>query len=493
MHVEERTASATLDAERPSAPVRETAERRDGIAVTSARAQYQRLHRLMALTDGACVVLALVLGRWVRYGWHGPADLLPIIVLAPFGNAGLFHAFRLYETHRFTAAEEFRRVFLAVTVGILVLVTLGFWSHSTLSRSWIAATWLFALALTLGARRLWHAQIRRERAIGALTFRTLIVGANREALALAASMAAPETGFAPVGLVRTSDEACPEGDVPVVGHIRDLRELIRREGADCVFVASSAVSVEEMKEIARLVRLEGLEVRVSASLPVVLASRLTAQPIGGVMSLALRPARLSRSQRALKRAFDLVVAGLGLVVTAPIWLVAAIAIKLDSPGPVLYRQRRVGEGGRPFVMLKFRSMYEDAEERLAELRPRSEVDGPLFKLRDDPRVTRVGRWLRRWSLDELPQLWNVIRGEMSLVGPRPPLPEEVAAYEEWHFARLEAPPGVTGLWQVSGRSELSFEEYVRRDLFYIENWSLAYDLFIVLKTIPTVLLRRGAY
>ena len=203
--------------------------------------------------------------------------------------------------------------------------------------------------------------------------------------------------------------------------------------------------------------------------------------------------RLVEKDPPLKPDDVLVIAGAGLILTAPIWLVAAVAIKLDSPGPVLYRQRRVGEGGRPFVMLKFRSMYVDAEQRLAELRPLSEADGPLFKLRNDPRVTRVGRVLRRWSLDELPQLWNVIRGDMSLVGPRPPLPEEVAAYEEWHFARLEAPPGVTGLWQVSGRSELSFEDYVRRDLFYIENWSLAYDLFIVLKTIPMVLSRRGAY
>ncbi len=472
----------------PSPPVTRPAE-----GVEPARVQYRRLYRLMGLTDGACVALALVLARWVRYGWHAPADLLPITLLAPFGTVALFRAFRLYESHRFTAAEEFRRVFLAVTLGVMTLATLGFWARSTLSRSWILTTWAFALVLTLAGRRLWHAQIRRERAIGRLTFRTLVVGANAEAVSLATAMRAPDSGFEPVGFVRTSEETCPELDPPVVGHIRELRELVHRERADCVFVASSAVSAEETKQIARIVRLEGLEVRVSASLPVVLSSRLSAQPVGGVMSLALRPARLTRTQRALKRAFDLVVAGLGLLLTSPLWIVVAVAIKLDSPGPVLYRQRRVGEGGRPFVMLKFRSMYEDAERRLDELRPRSDVDGPLFKLRDDPRVTRVGRWLRRWSVDELPQLWNVIRGDMSLVGPRPPLPEEVAAYEEWHFARLEAPPGITGLWQVSGRSELSFEDYVRRDLFYIENWSLAYDLFIVLKTIPIVLLRRGAY
>jgi exopolysaccharide biosynthesis polyprenyl glycosylphosphotransferase len=458
-----------------------------------ARLQYRRLYRLMGLTDAASVVLALVLGRWVRYGWHAPTDLFLVTLAAPVVTVGAFRGFRLYETHRFTAAEEFRRVFLALTVAMMALVTFGFWAHSTLSRGWILVTWGLALATTLVARRLWHGQIRRERAIGRLTLRTVVVGANREAANLASAMRAPGEGFEPVGFVRTSEETEPDLDLPVLGHIGELREIIRRTGAECVFVASSAVSSEETKQVARIVRLEGLEVRVSASLPVVFSSRLSAQPVGGVMSLALRPARLTRSQRALKRAFDLVVAGAGLLITSPIWLLAALAIKLDSPGPVLYRQRRVGEGGRPFVMLKFRSMYVDAEERLAELRPLSEADGPLFKLRNDPRVTRVGRLLRRWSLDELPQLWNVIRGDMSLVGPRPPLPEEVAAYEDWHFARLEAPPGITGLWQVSGRSELSFEDYVRRDLFYIENWSLAYDLFIVLKTIPIVLSRRGAY
>lgn len=464
-----------------------------GVGREPAQAQYRRLYRLMALTDAAGAVLAVALGRWIRYGWYAPTDLFLVTLAVPVAVFGLFRGFRLYETHRFTAAEEFRRVFLALTVAMMALVTFGFWAHSTLSRGWILITWLLALGATLGARRLWHAQIRRERAIGRLTFRTVVVGTNREAANLVGAMRAPEAGFDPIGFVRTAGEIEPGLDLPVLGHIEELRELVRRTGADCVFVASSAVSSEEMKHIARIVRLEGLEVRVSASLPLVLSSRLSAQPVGGVMSLALRPARLTRSQRVAKRAFDLVIAGTGLVLTSPIWLLTAIAIKLDSPGPVLYRQRRVGEGGRPFIMLKFRSMYVDAEQRLAELRPLSEVDGPLFKLRNDPRVTRVGRALRRWSLDELPQLWNVIRGDMSLVGPRPPLPEEVAAYEEWQFARLEAPPGITGLWQVSGRSELSFEDYVRRDLFYIENWSLAYDLFIVLKTIPIVLSRRGAY
>ena len=194
-----------------------------------------------------------------------------------------------------------------------------------------------------------------------------------------------------------------------------------------------------------------------------------------------------------KRLFDLAVSLTALALLVPLLAVIALLVKLGSPGPVLYRQQRVSRGGRLFELLKFRTMVVGAEYMVADLKARNEADGPLFKIRDDPRVTRVGRFLRRYSLDELPQLWNVLKGEMSLVGPRPPLPREVDAYEDWQLDRLEVRPGITGLWQVSGRSELPFDEYVRLDLFYIENWSLAYDLFIIAKTIPMLLAARGAF
>jgi exopolysaccharide biosynthesis polyprenyl glycosylphosphotransferase len=458
-----------------------------------ARLQYRRLYRLMAMTDGLVIALSLLVARLIRSGVRGPRDLILLALIAPVGAIVLFAAFRLYDVHRFTAAEEFRRIVLAVSLGMMGTVVLAFWSHSVMARGWMLLTWALALTLVLISRRVWHVHIRRERIKGRLTFRTLIVGTNEEAVELANTMDREQIGFGPVGFIRTAYGSWNGYGPASVGHIRNLRELIRRERADCVFVASSAISADEMKDVAKAVRLEGVEVRVTATLPQVLASRLSVQPVGGLMSLALRPARLSRPQRAAKRAFDLALASTALLLSSPIWLVVAIAIKLDSSGPVLYRQRRVGEGGRPFVMLKFRTMHVGADAKLQDLRHLSEMDGPMFKLRDDPRVTRVGRHLRRWSLDELPQFWNVMRGEMSIVGPRPPLPEEVAEYQDWQFARLEAPPGITGLWQVSGRSDLSFDEYVRRDLFYIENWSLAYDFFIVLKTIPIVFARRGAY
>jgi exopolysaccharide biosynthesis polyprenyl glycosylphosphotransferase len=212
-----------------------------------------------------------------------------------------------------------------------------------------------------------------------------------------------------------------------------------------------------------------------------------------VMTLSVNVLQLTRFQAAAKRACDVAISALGLLVLLPLFAAVAVAVKATSKGPVVFRQERVGLRGRPFTLLKFRTMVAGADRLLDELRGRNEADGPLFKLRKDPRVTRVGAILRRYSIDELPQLWNVLKGEMSLVGPRPPLAGEVALYEEWQHDRLEVRPGITGLWQVSGRSELSFEDYVRLDLFYVENWSIAYDLFILSKTVPLLVSTRGAY
>jgi lipopolysaccharide/colanic/teichoic acid biosynthesis glycosyltransferase len=189
------------------------------------------------------------------------------------------------------------------------------------------------------------------------------------------------------------------------------------------------------------------------------------------------------------------VGGLIVLVGMPLWVAFALAIKFTSRGPMLYRQRRVGRDGVPFDMFKFRSMYADADERLEDLRASgaNEATGPLFKMRDDPRVTPVGRWMRKFSIDEFPQLLNVLRGEMSLVGPRPPLPCETVSYTDHHWRRMEVLPGMTGLWQVSGRSRLTFDEMIRLDLFYIENWSVGFDLGLLVRTIPAVLFARGAY
>jgi exopolysaccharide biosynthesis polyprenyl glycosylphosphotransferase len=459
----------------------------------SARAQYRSLYRRVAVTDVAAIAAGLLLAHWIRYGLGVPrGDFLLLMVGSPAAVLAVYTAFGLYHAHRFTPAEEFRRIILAVTVGLIGLVTFSFWSMASLSRSWLALSWALGVLLALASRRVWHGWVFRARTHGRFLFPTLIVGTNVEAMHLETAMQHPRFGFRSLGLVST-EQSPPARGVAVLGGIDDLRELIRDSGAECVFVAASALSSTEIAHVAKAVRLEGVEVRVTATLPEMLASRLTVQPIGGMMALSLKPVRLSGTQAAVKRAFDLGASTLALVAFSPVLLAVAAAVRLTSPGPVFYRQGRVGQRGRPFTILKFRTMRDGAESMVAELRLKHGMNDLMFKLQDDPRVTPVGRLLRRFSLDEIPQLINVVRGEMSLVGPRPPLPEEVTEYEDWQFDRLEVPPGVTGLWQVSGRSDLSFDECVRLDLFYIENWSLAYDLYIVAKTLPVLFSRRGAY
>ena len=217
------------------------------------------------------------------------------------------------------------------------------------------------------------------------------------------------------------------------------------------------------------------------------------EPIDGMALFSLRRHRFSRRQRLVKRTLDIGVTSVALVVSAPLMIGIALAVKLSSPGPVLFRQRRVGEQEREFTILKFRTMIVGAHAQRDGLEAHNEADGLLFKMRRDPRVTKVGRFLRRTSLDELPQLFNVLLGEMSLVGPRPALPEETTRYAESQRGRLRVKPGLTGLWQVNGRHDLVFDDYVRYDLFYVENWSLTMDLYILAKTIPALLTARGSY
>lgn len=232
---------------------------------------------------------------------------------------------------------------------------------------------------------------------------------------------------------------------------------------------------------------------VASSLVDVAGSRTTIRPVDGLPLLHVEHPRLSGGARVVKELVDRVGALVLLVLLAPLLVALAVWIRWDSPGPALFRQVRVGRGGRRFVIYKFRTMQVDAEQRLAELRHLNEHDGVLFKIRNDPRVTRAGRWLRRFSLDELPQLINVLKGQMSLVGPRPPLPDEVARYPADARRRLAVKPGMTGLWQVSGRADLPWEEAVRLDLWYVENWSLTLDLVILLRTLTAVYRASGAY
>ena len=457
------------------------------------RVRYRRLAAGMAVTDGLATLTAFLSAYWINHGLRlPPGDFLAVMIVSAFTWIGLFAWFDLYGVHRLAPPEEFRRLLAAVSVGVASMVLFSYWSSAPISRKWVALSWVLSLAFILSGRRVWHWWMRGARERGELAFPTLIVGTNGEATHLARVMGSASLGYRPVGFVAA---AGPQKlrDLPVVGRIEGLHAAIRDTGAECVFVASSDLTDAEMREVTKAAARAGVEVRISANLPEMMTTRLAVQPFGGLMALSVRPVRLTQGQAVAKRVFDVVVSLAALVVTLPLFAVIAVGTKLSSRGAVLYRQTRVGRHGRPFTLLKFRTMVPGADAMLEALRPLNEASGPLFKLRRDPRVTRFGRRLRRWSLDELPQLVNVLRGEMSLVGPRPPLPEEVRNYEQWHYDRLSVAPGITGLWQVNGRSELSFDDYVRLDLFYAENWSLGFDVFLLLKTIPVLMSGKGAY
>jgi exopolysaccharide biosynthesis polyprenyl glycosylphosphotransferase len=337
--------------------------------------------------------------------------------------------------------------------------------------------------------------LRWMRRSGALVSRLLIVGAGREGRDLCRAVTrARHLGFEVVGFL---DDTRPVGPAAaglpeVVGSTIELRQAVRYHRANAVLVAGGSVATETAERVYRDLQELPVDFHLSTGVLGVAASRVAVQRFDDVPVLGLRRVELTRWQRIVKRIFDLTTAGLLVMVLSPIMLACALAVRLSGPGPVLFRQRRFGQDGTVFYVHKFRSMVPDAEECQPALRAvGNEADGPLFKLQGDPRVTSVGRILRAWSLDELPQLLDVLAGTMSLVGPRPFITHEIDLTDPWARTRLRVKPGMTGLWQVAGRHRLPFDDLIRYDLFYVENWSLSMDLFVLLRTIPAVLRRSG--
>jgi exopolysaccharide biosynthesis polyprenyl glycosylphosphotransferase len=406
------------------------------------------------------------------------------VLVAPLLWVAAFQAFNLYAPQHLSPSEEFRGIIGATSLGIVLLVMASYWSKSLFPRAWLGLSWLFVLFLEVATRRAWESYRLRLKRDGRLAFRTLIVGTTGEAARLAEILKDPTSGFTPIGYVGADSPALTNG-LAVLGGIPDLRRLVREHRADCFFVASTSVSVDDMFQVSQVARRERAEVRVTANVSHTLTSRLTLQKVGEAIALSIRPVRLTRTQVAMKRAFDLVMASVALAVSLPLWAAIAIAIRFSSRGPVFFHQERVTKGGRIFRMHKFRTMGVDIDSPV-------DTSAPFFKLQSDPRLTPVGGVLRRLSLDELPQFWNVLKGEMSLVGPRPLPADQVAANLELLSPRHEVPAGVTGWWQINGRSGVTPEEAIHLDQFYIENWSLPLDLYVILKTFGAVLGQRGA-
>jgi exopolysaccharide biosynthesis polyprenyl glycosylphosphotransferase len=313
----------------------------------------------------------------------------------------------------------------------------------------------------------------------------------------------PSLGYRVIGVVDSAvvapGDANSYEDVPVIGNLKGLPEAIRDSGANEVIIADPQVNGDALFDVMiRCGRRRGVEFRIAPSLFNCLPRKTEIDQIGALPMIRLFREPLSNASRLLKRAFDLGISAFAIILLSPFWLLVAVLIKLDSKGPIFYTQERVGMDGRLFLLYKFRTMRAGAGPELHKDYQRAFIAGraeanlgnaekPTYKLPSDPRITRAGQWLRRMSLDEVPQLLNVVLGDMSIVGPRPPIPYEVEAYELWHRKRLDMKPGLTGLWQVSGRNRLPFAEMVRLDLFYIENWSLLLDLKIILRTVFVIL------
>ncbi|TLM84540.1 sugar transferase [Pseudarthrobacter sp. NamE2] len=345
-----------------------------------------------------------------------------------------------------------------------------------------------------------HLSIRRGQ--GRSLSKLLLLGGPGAVAHLAASLhGARHAGYLPIAAYIPGHEAGsgvePHSGLTIVGHTPDPRSIVdalEACGADAVAVSAGVqLHPQTLRHLGWELAARNIGLIMAPALTDIAGPRIHTQPVAGLPLIHVTTPTLEGGQRVAKRLFDVAAAGLLLIAALPVMILVAVLIRLDSPGPVLFRQERVGIEGKHFFMLKFRSMVVEAERRRTDLEQQNEGSGPLFKMKNDPRVTRLGRILRRFSVDELPQLLNVLSGSMSLVGPRPPLPEEVESYENDVRRRLLVKPGLTGLWQVSGRSNLSWQDSVRLDLYYVENWSLAGDLVIILRTVRAVFRSTGAY
>jgi exopolysaccharide biosynthesis polyprenyl glycosylphosphotransferase len=409
----------------------------------------------------------------------------------------VFERYHLYNArHVAGRRDEVGRLVHAAGVSVMLTALLAYAMGSIVARSWLMLTFAVAGASLLAEREVVRALFTTARKRGHLLRPVAVAGVGEEALALATMFTdQPELGYRVVALIGDIERMDPRLDAvgPVLDPRTKLAEQVRMVGANGVVVATTDVDLETSNRVIRTLTDAGVHVELSSSLRDIDASRLSVRPLGRVPMMYVEPVRRTGWRALAKRAFDVAVAAFALLVTAPLWALIAVAIKATSPGPVLFQQERVGRRGRRFRVYKFRTMVADAEELLLDLAEANEADGPLFKLRVDPRVTKVGRILRKLSLDELPQLLNVVKGQMSLVGPRPALPGEVTQWGPELFERLRVQPGITGMWQVNGRSNSSFSEYQRWDLYYVDNWSLWRDLAIMAKTVPVVLSSKGAY
>ena len=453
--------------------------------------------RKVAAADFAVAAVAAVAAVGLRFGASPSPKYVALSLSLPLLWMIAVRVVGGYEM-RFlgTGSDEFRKVLNAGVSLTAALALISYAVNNELSRAYLVISMPVIILLDLSARFALRKQLHRFRTAGRCMSTVVAVGHEAAVAQLISELRRePYQGLRVIAACLVGESTASEVvGVPVVGDLDDTADVVRRSGAATVAVMPSPeMDGLKLRALAWELEKTGTDLYVAPALLDVAGPRTTVRPAAGITLLHVDHPQLSGPRQVLKDLFDRSVAGLALIVLAPVMLVLALAIRLSDNGPALFTQTRVGKDGQSFKIYKFRTMVVDAEARLAELRAHNDSEGVLFKIRRDPRITAIGIYLRKWSLDELPQLFNVVLGEMSLVGPRPALPDEAARYADHVRRRLVVKPGLTGLWQVSGRSDLSWDESVRLDLRYVENWSLALDLQILWKTFSVIFRGSGAY
>lgn len=470
-----------------------------------------RLYKIaLFVSDLLMINLAFWLAYYVRFETRLPffqydftpsyffylrlTGVLSVVLLILFVSGGLYQRRNLLG-----GTQEYEKVFRSVTAGFFLIIILGFLDPGFIvARGWLLLSWSFSFILVDLGRFLLRRVVYNLRENGFFLSRAIIVGANEEGLELAKQfMNRRSSGLEVIGLV---DKKLPPGTIlgeklRVLGSSEELHEVVADYRVEEIILASSAISSHDqlVPVFQRYGTSEDVTVRLSSGLYEIITTGLTVREFASVPLVGVNRVRLTGTDEFLKLVLDYALTIPGLILISPLLLAIAIAIKLDSPGPVFHRRKVVGVNGETFHAYKFRTMYTNGDEILARSPELQEELARNHKLKNDPRVTPLGHFLRKYSLDELPQLFNVLLRQMSLVGPRMISPEEVENYQKWNINLLTVRPGITGLWQVSGRSDVSYEERVRLDMHYIRNWSIWLDLHLLIQTIPAVIHGRGAY
>ena len=462
------------------------------------------LNAVNMLLDAALVFCAYLLATYIRFDiMYGAAPALQLAwnrryfeIAAVYAVVlvAVFYAARLYGSYRFQSqGRELAVIFTVNAVGVSVLTALLYVTRfADFSRLAIFMFFTFSTFFVSAKRIVLRSLLRYYRRRGYNTKYLLVLGSSKLAENYWEEIQCnPQYGCVILGNI--ASEKC-ENMSPYLGDYDVLRDFLGQHTVDEVIIGMQNAGYEKIGEIISICGRYGVKASVIPAYNDFIPSVPTIEHVGKIKLINVRSSPSKGiAWDFIKRGMDIVIALLGLILLSPLLLVTAVLIYRGSPGPIIFKQIRVGKNGKEFLMYKFRSMYQDAESRLKELESMNEADGPVFKMAEDPRITKVGKWIRKTSIDELPQLFNVLKGDMSIVGPRPPLPREVAQYSDWAWGRLAVKPGLTCYWQISGRSDVSFEEWMKLDLKYVEEQSFWTDMEILWKTVGVVLNGKGAY